>query len=445
MKTKNLFAILLTLALFTAGHAQTLDKARLDQFFDRLAEKNKAMGSLTIAKAGNVLYTRTIGYSQINGTEKKPLTAATRYRIGSITKMFTAVMIFQLVEEGKLKLTDTLDKFFPQIPNSRKITIAQILAHRSGIHDIFGDRNLRPSKTDPITKDELLALIAKGTPDFEPDAKHSYSNSGYILLGLILEKLTGKPYGEALKERITSKIGLNDTYIANGNIDVNKNESLTYRNYPGGWKQERETHPSILFGAGSIVSTPNDLTKFIQALFDLKLISQESLASMKTIRDGEGLGMGPFTFAGKTFYGHTGGADNYGAWLAYLPEEKLAVAYTTNAKVYPVVNIVSGVFDIYWNRPFQIPTFDAFDVSPEVLDKYVGVYSTPGVSVKFTVTRDGATLFIQPTGQSAAPLEAMAQNKFGIESAGIVFEFDVPKNQMIQKRGGRERVFTKEK
>lgn len=102
MRIKNLFATLLTLALFTAGHAQTPDKAKLDQFFDRLAEKNKAMGSLTIAKAGNVLYTRTIGYSQINGTEKKPLTAGSRYRVGSITKMFTAVMLLQLIEEGKL-------------------------------------------------------------------------------------------------------------------------------------------------------------------------------------------------------------------------------------------------------------------------------------------------------------------------------------------------------
>jgi D-alanyl-D-alanine carboxypeptidase len=445
MKIKILFATLLTLALLTAGYAQTPDKAKLDQFFDRLAEKNKAMGSLTIAKDGNVLYTRAIGYSQINGTEKKPLTAATRYRIGSITKMFTAAMILQLVEEGKLKLTDTLDNFFPQVPNAQKITIAQILAHRSGIHDSILDRNLRPSsKTNPITKDELLTLIAKGKPDFEPDANHSYSNSGYALLGLILEKLTGKPYGEALKERITSKIGLKDTYTATGNIDVNKNEALTYRNL-GEWEQEPETHPSILFGGGSIVSTPNDLAKFIQALFDLKLISQESLNQMKTIRDGDGLGMEPFTFAGKTFYGHTGGGDNYGAWLAYMPEEKLAVAYTSNAKVYPVVNIVSGVVDIYYNKPFQIPAFESVDVRPEVLDKYVGVYSIPGAPVKFTITREGATLFIQPPGQSAVPLEATAQDKFRIEGAGVVFEFDAAKNQMTIKRPDGERVFTKEK
>jgi D-alanyl-D-alanine carboxypeptidase len=447
MKIKILFATLLTLALCTAGYAETLDKAKLDQFFDRLAEKNKAMGSLTIAKDGNIVYTRAIGYSQIN--PKKPLTAANRFRIGSITKMFTAVMILQLVEEGKLKLTDTLDKFFPQIPNAKKITIVQILSHRSGIPNVRRDQNSQGNvNTTPITKDEILALIVKATPDFEPDSKQSYSNSGYQVLGLILEKLTGKPYGEALEERITSKIALKDTYTATGNIDVNKNEALTYMYRDGGdWRQMPETHPSILFSAGAIVSTPNDLAKFIQALFDGKIVSKENLDQMKTIRDGDGLGLGmePFTFAGKTFYGHAGGGDNYGAWLAYEPEEKLAVAYTTNAKVHPVKDIVSGVIDVYYNKPFQIPAFETIAVSPEVLDRYVGVYSSPDVPVKFTITREGATLFVQPGSQSGAPLEATAPDKFQLGGGRIVFEFDAAKKQMIHKRGGPARVFTKEK
>jgi D-alanyl-D-alanine carboxypeptidase len=447
MKIKSLFATLLTLALCIAGNAQTLDKAKLDQFFDRLAEKNKAMGNLVIAKDGKVLYTRAIGYSQINGTEKKPLTAANRFRIASITKMFTAAMILQLVEEGKLKLTDTLDKFIPQIPNAKKITIVQILGHRSGIPNVRRDHeSQRNVYTTPITKDEMLALIVKATPDFEPDTKHSYSNSGYFLLGLILEKLTGKSYEEALKVRIASKIGLKDTYTATGNIDVNKNESLTYFNLGGEWKQGPETHPSVFFGGGQIVSTPNDLTKFIQALFDGKIVTKESLDQMKTMRDGEGLGMHPFMFAGKTFYGHAGGGDNYGAWLSYEPEEKLAVAYTTNAKVYPVDNIVRGVVDIYYNKPFTIPALESLAVSPEVLDKYVGVYSSPEAPVKWTITRDGTTLFFQPPGaQSAVPLEATAEDKFQIEGAAV-FEFDAAKNQMIiKRRGGQVRVLTKEK
>ena len=106
---------------------------------------------------------------------------------------------------------------------------------------------------------------------------------------------------------------------------------------------------------------------------------------------------------------------------------------------------MSGAIDIYYNKPFQIPTFETIAVNPEVLDKYVGVYSSPEAPVKFTITREGATLFIQPGSQSAAPLEATAQDKFQLLGGSIVFEFDAAKKQMIQKRGGGERVFTKEK
>jgi D-alanyl-D-alanine carboxypeptidase len=441
MKSNMLLAILPTLVLVTAGYAQTLDKAKLDQLFDRLLEKNKGMGSLTLAKDGKVLYTRSFGYSQINGTEKKLLSAETKYRIGSITKTYTAVMIFQLVEEKKLRLTDTLDKFFPQIPNAARITIEHILAHRSGIHNLEADGSWAKQHR---TQAEVVARIAQGQPDFEPDAQHKYSNTGYNLLGYIIEKVGGKPYREALKERITSRIGLKDTYLGTGTTDPRKNEALSYR-YIGGWKEAPEIDLSVPGGAGAILSTPADMTRFIQALFDLKLVSRDSLKQMTTMRDGEGMGLEPHTFAGKNGYGHTGGSFSSGAWLTYSPDEKLALAYTTNAKIYPVRNIVSGVFDIYWNRPFQIPAFDAFVVSAEVLDRYVGVYTIPGTPAKMTVTRDGATLYIQPGAEpSRVPLEATAEDKFKIDP-GIVFEFDAAKGELTIKRPNGERVFTKEK
>ena len=154
------------------------------------------------------------------------------------------------------------------------------------------------------------------------------------------------------------------------------------------------------------------------------------------------MGFESFSFAGKTFYGHTGGSVASGAWLAYSPEEKLALAYTTNGKIYPVRDIVSGALDIYWSRPFQIPSFDAFDVSPEVLDRYVGVYSVAGTPARMTITRDGATLFVQPPGQTAAPLEATAEDKFKIEPF-LVIEFDAANRQMTIIRAGERRVFTK--
>lgn len=437
-KLKIPLAVLFSLALFTTGYAQTIDKAKLDQLFDRLLENNKGMGSITIAKDGKVLYTRSFGYAQITETGKKPLTEDTKYRIGSITKTYTAVMIFQLVEEGRLKLGDHLDQFFPQIPNAGKITIAHILSHRSGIPDLTVESGWR---MQPRTHEEVLAAIAKGKPNFEPDSRHLYSNTGYVLLGYIVEKAGGKPYQEALKQRITSKIGLKDTYLGVGNTNAGNNESLSYM-YLGTWKESPEIDFSVPAGAGAIVSTPTDMTRFIQALFDGKLVSGSSLDQMKTMRDGEGMGMEPFSFSGKTLYGHTGGSNSSGAWLAYEPTEKLAMAYTTNAKIYPVKDIVAGVFDIYWNRPYQIPTFHALEVSPEILDQYVGVYVVAGTPAKMTVIRTGATISIE-NGATSVPLEATAPDKFQI-APGVTVEFDAAKKQMTIRRPQGERVFTKE-
>jgi CubicO group peptidase (beta-lactamase class C family) len=352
VKIKILSTILLALTFIASASAQYLDKAKLDQFFDRLAEKNKAMGSLAVARDGKVLYSRAIGYSQISGSERKPATTASRYRTGSITKMFTATMVFQLVEEGKLKLSDTLDKFFPQIPNAGKITIEHMLAHRSGIHDFVKEPDFRAWSLVPRTNAEMLAFITRGKPDFEPGEKRSYCNAGYVLLGYIVEKLDGKTYGDALKQRITGKLGLRDTYAGTGKTDVRKKESFSYT-YAGDWKQQDEMDLSIPGGAASIISTPTDLAKFMNALFDGKLISQASLGQMKN-----GVGLSSPEFAGLKFYGQQGGTDGFRTLLLYLPEEKLTIAYSTNGLVQPLQDILRGVVEIYQNKPFEIPAFE---------------------------------------------------------------------------------------
>lgn len=419
-------------------YSQTLDKAKLDLFFDKINQKNKGMGSIIIAKDGNIIYNRSFGYSQISDTFKKPITESTKFRIGSITKTYTAVMIFQLVEEGKLQLTDYLSKYFPQIPNANKITIAQILSHRSGIPELSVENGWR---LQTRTHEEVLEVIAKGKPNFEPDSQHAYSNTGYVLLGYIVEKVGGKPYQEALKQRISDKIGLKNTYFGIDNSNPNNNESLSYM-HMGSWKEAPEINFSIPAGAGAIISTASDMAKFIQALFDLKLISKGSLEQMKTMRDGEGMGMEPFSFADKTLYGHTGGSNVSGAWLAYEPNEKLAMAYMTNAKIYPVKDIVAGVFDIYWNKPYQIPSFEAFQVSSEILDQYIGVYVVAGTPAKMTVVKSGSTIAIN-NAPNSIPLEATANDKFTL-GPGVTVEFDAAKKQMTIKRPQGERVFTKE-
>ncbi|MGN6491887.1 MAG: serine hydrolase domain-containing protein [Agriterribacter sp.] len=441
MKTKHKIKAMLAfvcLALLGTSYSQSFDKAKLDQLFDRLLEKNKGMGSITLAKDGKIVYARSFGYAQINDTIKKPITGDSRFRIASITKTYTAVMIFQLVEEGKLKLTDHLDQFFPQVPNAAKITIAQMLNHRSGIPELTVEAGWR---SQPRTHEEVVAVIAKGKPLFEPDSQHLYSNTGYVLLGYILEKMDGTSYPEILRRRITARIGLKNTYMGLGNTNVADNESLSYR-YIGSWKEAPEMNLSVPAGAGAIISTPTDMCQFIQALFDGKLISKKSLELMKTMRDGEGMGMEPFSLAGHTLYGHTGGSNVSGSWLAYEPAEKLAMAYTTNAKIYPVKDIIAGVFDIYWNKPYQVPTFDAPEISQELLNQYVGVYVVAGTPAKMTVTKTGNTIAISNNG-SPIPLEAITPNKFNI-APGVTVEFDTAKKQMIIRRPQGERIFTKE-
>jgi D-alanyl-D-alanine carboxypeptidase len=380
----------------------------------------------------------------MGGGVTQPLTTASRFRIGSITKMYTAIILYQLAEEKRLNLAETLDAFLPQIPNASTITLAQILGHRSGIHNVFGDPAQDPWPADqPISKANLLVRIAKGPPDFEPGTRHRYSNSGYSVLGFVIEKVTGKAYEDVVQERIVSRLGLNDTYVTHTPIDVARGEALTFRAFADGWRQSGgENHPTIRFAAGSIVATTGDLVKVITALFDGKLISAENLQTMRTQREGEGMGMAAFTWEGRTFYGESGGDATTGAWIAYLPEEKLAIAYATNAKVYSASEIMKGVAAIYYRRPFEIPDFEKVEISPETLEKYVGVYANP--PARFTITRQGSTLYVQPASAATpAPTEAKSDTVFQITN-GVTLEFNVARGQMTLKRPQGERVFTRE-
>lgn len=442
-RSRLLFATLLIMILICFSmvlYSQSFDKAKMDQLFSKLDEKHKAMGAILITKSGNIIYDRKFGFSIVNAQERKPIESSTRFRIGSVSKMFTAIMVLQLVEEGKIQLSTKLDKFFPEITNASKITIAHVLSHRSGIHDIFNDSSFRETRDKPQTEKELLAFLSKAPADFEPGSKYAYSNPGFVVLGYLVEKVTSKSYQSNLQARITEKIGLPDTYSGEGVGDPSKREAFSYR-YTGDWEQVESRNVAVARGAGGLISTAGDLTKFIQALFSAKLIKATTLQQMIQNK----FGMDEFVFNDKTFYGHSGGFDNFGTMLLYLPDESLTVTYMTNAKVFPVAQIMEGAFNIYYNKTYQVPDFDGVAVSPTLLDKYVGVYSSAQAPVKFTVTREGDKLFIQAGNESPAPLVAIADDKFKIESAPVEFRFDSAQNQMFIIRANGERVFNKEK
>ena len=249
------FTLLLTgllgLACF-ASRAQQVNTAKLDSLLTALAASNKMMGSVALSREGQVVYRRAFGDQQLGlaGAPNTPATADTRYRIGSATKMFTATMIFQLIEEKKLTPATPLAAFFPRLPNARLITVDDLLSHRSGLHDFTTDSAFGGYHTRPRTPAELLAIIGQARPDFAPGTRFGYSNSNYVVLGYIIEKLTKMPYAQALQKRVVAKAGLLHTYYG-GKINPQNHEASSYEATGAGWQLAPETDMSIPGGAGA--------------------------------------------------------------------------------------------------------------------------------------------------------------------------------------------------
>jgi CubicO group peptidase (beta-lactamase class C family) len=435
-----LLSITLVLSTGLGLVAQDIDKAKLTAYLDSLAKHDKFMGSVAIAKEGKLVYAYASGFADVEAGQKA--TANTRYRIGSISKTFTAALVFKAIEAKKLALSTTLDAFYPSIENANKITIGNLLNHRSGIHNFTNDSAYLEYYTRSVSEKELVTIIQKGGSDFAPNSEADYSNSNYVLLSLILQKVYAKPYAALLKEQLIDPLKLSRTTFG-APINPKNDEAFSY-SYMDGWEQEAQTDMSVPLGAGSVVSTPTDLCTFAQALFTGKVVSQESLKQMMSLQDDYGMGLFVTPFGGRTSYGHTGAIDGFSSALGYFPEEKVAFAVISNGNNYNQNNVNIAVLSTAFNVPYEIPSFKQLTLSAEELAQYTGVYSSPQLPIKVTVMQDGEGLQAQATGQSSFPLEASGAHVFRFDAAGIVLEFDPPANTMTLKQGGGVFVMTRE-
>ncbi len=426
--------------LCQSGLAQDFDKTKLDKYFDALEANNKFMGSVAVSRNDSIIYSRSTGYADFENKIKADENS--RYRIGSISKTFTTVLVMKALEQNKLALDQTIGKYFPSIKNSGKITIENLLYHRSGIHSFTSDSAYLTWNTQVKTEKEMIEIIARAGIDFEPDTKSEYSNSNFVLLTFILEKTFRKPYAELLQEYIVKPVGLSNTSLG-GKINTSKKDCKSYK-YLDIWVVEPETDISIPMGAGGIVSTPGDLVKFSDALFGGKLLSSESLEKMKTVKGQYGMGIFIIPFYDKTGYGHTGGIDGFSSVFSNFSDGNISFAMTCNGSNFNTNNISIAVLSAINNRPFEIPDFTTYEVSPEELDKYLGVYSSTQIPIKITVTRKNNTLVAQGSGQPSFPLEATEKNKFKFDQAGVVMEFNPENHTMILKQGGGQFEFKRD-
>jgi CubicO group peptidase (beta-lactamase class C family) len=430
--------------IFNATAQNSFNVQKMDSLFASIESHNRGMGSLALLKNGKIIYTKAIGASHFKGENAVAATPETRYRVGSITKMFTATLIFQLIEQKKLTLATPLDQFFADIPNAKKITIGLMLNHRSGIFNITEAEDYDTWSVEKQTRETMTQRMATQTPAFAPDEKSEYSNSNYILLGYIAEMLTNQPLKNLISERICEKIGLKNTYIGE-TTDVGNNECFSYSFTGKQWIQETETNMTVPAGAGAIVATASDLAVFLDALFAGKLVSNASLEQMKTMNQKFGFGLFVFPFNEKKSFGHTGGIDGFSSMATYFPSDSLAVVYCGNGKGFERNNILLGVLKIYFNNPYEIPTFEKKKGIDTDLQQYVGLYTSDDIPLKIRVENENGNLTAQATGQSAFPLEAVEKHQFVFETAGIRMNFDPEKSEMTLLQGGATYQFKKEK
>lgn len=438
---KNFLIIIIFIFQINISYTQSIDSNKLDTYFSILEVNNKFMGSVAVFKDNEIVFNKQYGYSEVE-TQTRP-DKNTKYRIGSVSKTLTAVLVFKAVEQSKISLSETIDSFFPGIKNADKITIANLLNHRSGIHSYTDDKNEYLSyHTQRKSEKEMVEIISQYDSNFEPNIQAEYSNSNYLLLSYILEKIYNNTFAEVLNDELCVPLKLENTYFAEL-LSIDNNEAYSYR-FDKKWNKEPQTNGTTGFGAGDIISTPTDLIKFSDALFNGKIISYESLSNMKTLQDNFGMGLFQTTYYNTTSFGHNGGIDGFMSMLRYFPEEKIAFAVTANGIDYNFNSIESTLANTLLNRHFDIPVFSIYKPGVKELNQYVGKYSSDSFPVVLNVVKSKKQLILQVSGEESMPLEAFEKGKFKFDPAGLLIEFIPDKNELLIKQGGKINTFKKE-
>lgn len=430
----------LCLLFWSTSKAQMPDTAKLNAYFTALEQHNKFMGSVALSQNGKRVYQRTIGFADVEKQRKAG--EHSKYRVGSVSKTFTAVLVLKTIEKKKLKLDQSIRKFFPGIPQADHITIRQLLTHRSGIPDFTDNDDYLSWNTRFKSEQEMVAVIAAGGSDFEPGTQSDYSNSNYVLLTYILEKTWKKPYAALLEEFITGPLKLKNTCLG-GKIDTGKNECESYT-YAGSWEKVPQTDPSIPLGAGGIVSTASDLVAFSDALFGNRLLKKESLEQMEEMQEDMGMGLFRMPFYERTSYGHRGGIDQFSAAFSYFPDGNWSFALVSNGMNYNGNDIPLTVLSAVFHKPFDVPELSVIELDAQELELYKGLYASADLPFKLEVTNEGGKLLVRATGQNAAEMQATSKHKFRMEKTGTVLEFLPEEQAVLLKQAEQEFRFVKE-
>jgi CubicO group peptidase (beta-lactamase class C family) len=388
-----------------------------------LAESYAADGpgaAVVVMQGGKVVYTGARGMADIAGG--KPITPDTVFRLGSITKQFTAAVIVQLAQEGKLSLDDPLSKFLPDYPQpGGAATVRQLLQHTSGVQDYTEMPGvMNPISTAiPRSTETLIALFRDAPSPTKPGEVWAYNNSGYVLLGAIIEKVTGKAWHEALEERITHPLGL--ASIRDGVAGEAATPAMA-QGYTGeataAAAKSQYIHMSAAGAAGSLIGTVDDLAKWAQALHHGKVVDAAHYKLMitpTTLPDGStvpyGFGLGLDALRGHPAIGHNGGIFGFNTDSIFIPEADLFVAVFTNSDSPQTGTgvVMRRIAAAAVGDPY--PAFIPIAADLAALEPFFGVYAIPGGGERRFFAKDGK-LYTQRKGGGTLEAYAAGDNRF---------------------------------
>lgn len=429
---KKVFLLLL-INVFGFLSAQNQDyKKSIDSIVNYFHQSNAFSGSVLLQKDGETIYK-----SEFNTFGDR----LDKYRVGSITKVFTAIIAFQLIDEGRLSLDTKLAQYYPEVKNADNITIGNLLNHTSGIYNYLEWKDYYVSKQKKMSKKEMVHLINQGKSEFKPGKDCAYSNSNYVLLGYIIEDITKKTFIENLNERIINKIGLQNTYLETNEEEYSKRNSSYF--FDGKkWAKETETHPSLTFSAGAVVSTKEDLSKLMDKLLKGKLVSAKSLAKMGEINiKGIGYGLFKTPFHDKMGYGHSGKIDEFHSFTGYFPTDRLSISILSNGGNIKLNDVVIAIASKYYDKPYQKPDFTAYkSQKAPPTNVYAGVYKAKLAGVinvgTFQISEASNNylfLSMYEDGKNGEKvlLERKGENKFFAQKNNAEFNFLLDKNGKV--------------
>jgi CubicO group peptidase (beta-lactamase class C family) len=439
---RSKFSILATLSLVIVlsaailpgiASAQTSMAQEIDALLDASFASDKPGAAAIVLKDGQVVYKSARGMANLE--LQVPLTSDMVFRIGSMTKQFTAAAIMLLVEEGTVAVTDEITKFLPDYPTQgTTITVEHLLTHTSGIRSYTDMPGWMETEiVNPMTVAELIDRFKNEPMDFRPGAEFRYNNSGYILLGAIIEEASGQTYAEFIQQRIFDPLHMNNSYYGDHAAIINNRVA----GYDGPITEPQNAQyldMSQPYAAGSLLSTVEDLGKWNTALFAGEVVDQESLARMTTeyeLSDGSlagyGYGLMPGDIRGHRTVEHGGGIFGFVTHGTYLPDDGVYVAVLCNSTGLNPNGAAVKIAALAAGDPF--PEFKAITVGAEVLARYVGVYKVDEQSRRYVTVQEGQ-LYTKRTGGSSLAATPSSETAFFYETSPSHFEF------VIDDQGG---------